>query len=89
MTFKALRAAKAGDAISTSVVDMAEQDLMQGDVTIAVDYSTVNYKDVLAITGRADVIRQFPLIPGIALPGTVEASSYSGIAVGDRVAANK
>ena len=88
MTFKALRAAKIGDAISTSVVEMNEQDLMPGDVSIAVDYSTVNYKDALAISGRADVIRQFPLIPGIDLAGTVEASSYPGIAVGDRVVAN-
>jgi acrylyl-CoA reductase (NADPH) len=88
MAFKALLAAKAGEAISTSVVEMKEQDLMPGDVTIVVDYSTVNYKDALAITGRADVIRQFPLIPGIDLAGTVEASSYPGIAVGDRVVAN-
>jgi acrylyl-CoA reductase (NADPH) len=64
------------------------EDFVPGDVTIAVDYSTVNYKDALAITGRADVIRQFPLIPGIDLAGTVEASSYPGIAVGDRVVAN-
>ena len=61
---------------------------MPGDVTIAVDYSTVNYKDALAVTGRVEVIRQFPLIPGIDLAGTVEASSYPGIAVGDRVVAN-
>jgi acrylyl-CoA reductase (NADPH) len=88
MTFKALLAAKTGEKISTSVVEMTEHDLMPGDVTIAVDYSTVNYKDALAITGRVDVIRQFPLIPGIDLAGTVEASSYPGIAVGDRVVAN-
>ena len=67
MTFKALLAAKTGEAISTRVVEMNEQDLMPGDVTIAVDYSTVNYKDAMAITGRVDVIRQFPLIPGIDL----------------------
>jgi len=88
MTFKALLAAKTGEAISTSVVEMNEQDLMPGDVAIAVDYSTVNYKDALAITGRANVIQQFPLIPGIDFAGTVEASSYPGIAVGDRVVAN-
>ena len=58
------------------------------DVAIAVDYSTVNYKDALAITGRADIIRQFPLIPGIDLAGTVEASSYPGIAVENRVVAD-
>ncbi len=88
MTFKALLATKTDKTISTSLVDMSEQDLMPGDVTIAVDYSSVNYKDALAITGRAEVIRQFPLIPGIDLAGTVEASSYPGIAVGDRVVAN-
>jgi acrylyl-CoA reductase (NADPH) len=88
MTFKALLAAKAGETITTSVVDMNDQDLMPGDVAIAVDYSTVNFKDALAITGRADVIQQFPLIPGIDLAGTVEASSYPGISVGDRVVAN-
>jgi acrylyl-CoA reductase (NADPH) len=67
---------------------MNEQDLMPGDVTVTIDYSTVNYKDALAITGRAPVISQFPLIPGIDFAGTVEASSYPGIAVGDRVVAN-
>ena len=88
MTFKALLATKTGKAISTSVVDMAEQDLMPGDVSIAVDYSTVNYKDALAVTGRGNIIRQFPLIAGIDFAGTVEASSFPGIAVGDRVVAN-
>ena len=88
MTFKALLAEKTGKAISTRVVEMNEQDLMPGDVTIAVDYSTVNYKDAMATTGRAEIIRQFPLIPGIDFAGTVEASSYPGIAAGDRVVAN-
>jgi acrylyl-CoA reductase (NADPH) len=88
MTFKALLATNTNKTISTSVVDMKEQDLMPGDVAIAVDYSTVNYKDAMAITGRVEVIRQFPLIPGIDLAGTVEASSYPGIAVGDRVVVN-
>src|SRR5712672_887739 len=88
MTFKALLAEKTGEKISTKVVEMNEQELMPGDVSIAVDYSTVNYKDALAISGRAEIIRQFPLIPGIDFAGTVEASSYPGIAVGDRVVAN-
>ncbi len=88
MTFQALLATKTGDKVSTSVVKLSEQDLMLGDVTVAVDYSTVNYKDALAITGRGAVIRQFPLIPGIDFAGTVEASSFRGIAVGDRVVAN-
>src|SRR5712675_2629770 len=88
MTFKALLAEKTGEKISTKVDEMNEQELMPGDVSIAVDYSTVNYKDALAISGRAEIIRQFPLIPGIDFAGTVEASSYPGITVGDRVVAN-
>ena len=86
--FKALLAQKTREKISTSVVEMDEQQLMPGDVSVAVDYSTLNYKDALAISGRAEIIRQFPLIPGIDFAGTVEASSHAGIAVGDRVVAN-
>lgn len=88
MTLGALLATKTGEEISTRVVEMNEQDLMPGDVTIAVNYSTVNYKDAMAMSGRVDVIRQFPLIPGIDLAGSVVASSYPGIAVGDHVVAN-
>ncbi|MBN3785612.1 MDR family oxidoreductase [Burkholderia sp. Ac-20353] len=88
MTFKALLANESGDAISTDLVDLIEAELMPGDVTVAIEYSTVNYKDALALSGRAPVIRQFPLIPGIDFAGTVEASSHPGIAVGDRVVAN-
>lgn len=88
MTFKALLATKANAKVSTCIVELQEQDLMHGDVVVAVDYSTVNYKDALAITGRGEVIRQFPLIPGIDFAGTVETSSFPGIAVGDRVVAN-
>lgn len=88
MTFKALLASKTDESVSTEVVELDEQSLMPGDVTVAVEYSTVNYKDAMAVTGRGPVIRQFPLIPGIDFAGTVEASSYPGIAVGDRVVAN-
>lgn len=88
MTFKALLATKTNQTVSTAVVDFSEADLMPGDVTVAIDYSTVNYKDALAISGRAPVISRFPLIPGIDFAGTVEASSHPGFAVGDRVVAN-
>jgi len=88
MSFKALLASKAGDTISTAVVDFEEADLMPGDVTVAVDYSTVNYKDAMALSGRAPVIRKFPLIPGIDFAGVVESSSHPEFAVGDRVLAN-
>ncbi|SDG96860.1 MDR family oxidoreductase [Pelagibacterium luteolum] len=88
MTFKALVATRENEALSTKVTDFDDADLMPGDVTVSVDYSTVNYKDAGALSGRIDVIKQFPLIPGIDLAGTVEASSYPGIAVGDKVVAN-
>ena len=79
MTFKALLATKPGKKIETNLVELDERDLMPGDVTISVEYSTVNYKDALAITGYEDVIKKFPLIPGIDLAGIVKASTYPGI----------
>jgi acrylyl-CoA reductase (NADPH) len=88
MTFNALLATKNGDAISVGVVELTEQDLMPGDVTVAVEYSTVNYKDALALSGRSPVIRTFPLIPGIDLAGVVETSAHPGFAPGDRVLVN-
>ncbi|MGH7118678.1 MAG: MDR family oxidoreductase [Acetobacteraceae bacterium] len=88
MVFKALLATRTAEKISTTLVEMNENDLMPADVTVAVDYSTVNYKDAMALSGHADVIKQFPLIPGIDLAGIVEASSYPGIEIGDRVVAN-
>lgn len=88
MTFKALLTTKTGDTVSTNLVDFDEANLMPGEVAVTIDYSTVNYKDAMAISGRAPVIRQFPLIPGIDFSGTVQASSHAGFAVGDRVVAN-
>jgi acrylyl-CoA reductase (NADPH) len=61
---------------------------MDGDVTIAVDYSTINYKDGLAITGRGPIVKTFPLIPGIDLAGTVEASTSNEFKAGDKVVLN-
>lgn len=88
MSFKALLATRSDDSITAGVVDLTEQDLMPGDVTVAVEYSTVNYKDALALSGRSPVIRTFPLIPGIDLAGLVETSSHPGYAAGDRVLVN-
>ena len=88
MTFKALLATKPGDRIETRVTDFAETDLMAGNVVVDVEYSTVNYKDAGAITGRMPVIQTFPLIPGIDLAGTVTASDDPRFAPGDRVVAN-
>lgn len=88
MTFKALLANRTGEGVATTLVDFDEANLMPGDVTIAIAHSTVNYKDALAISGRAPVIRTFPLIPGIDFAGVVEASSHAAFSVGDRVVAN-
>ena len=88
MKFRALLAAKKGEAISAGSVEMDEQDLMPGDVMVDVAYSTVNYKDALAVTGIGSVIRKFPLIPGIDLAGSVVESSHPGIEAGDRVLVN-
>lgn len=73
---------------SVSTVRLAESDLMEGDVTVAVEATTVNYKDGLAITGRAPVIRRFPLVPGIDFAGTVTASSSPEWKPGDKVVLN-
>lgn len=88
MTFRALWATKSGDAISVDLVDLNDDQLMPGDVTVAVDYSTVNYKDGLAVTGRGSIIKTFPLIPGIDFSGRIEASSNPGFKPGDRVVLN-
>src|SRR6202034_1501804 len=62
--------------------------LMPGDVTVAVEWSTLNYKDGLALTGKSPVVRRFPMIAGIDLAGTVESSSHAGWKAGDKVILN-
>ncbi|CAN5145328.1 MDR family oxidoreductase [soil metagenome] len=87
-TFRAIRLSKTETGQETSFVDLTEADLMDGDVTVRVDYSTINYKDGLALTGKAPVVRVWPLIPGIDFAGIVEKSEHSGFAAGDRVILN-
>jgi acrylyl-CoA reductase (NADPH) len=70
------------------LADFDEANLMDGDVTVRVEWSTVNYKDGLALTGKAPVIRRFPMIPGIDFAGTVESSSHPQWKPGDRVILN-
>ena len=65
-----------------------ESQLPEGDVRIAVDYSTMNYKDSLAISGASPVVRHFPMVPGIDLAGTVTQSSSADFSVGDNVLLN-
>ena len=87
-TFKAMVIEKTESGTKAALTDFDEANLMDGDVTVAVDYSTVNYKDGLAITGKAPVVRKWPIIPGIDFAGVVEASSHAGFAAGDRVILN-
>lgn len=86
--FKAILIKKEGNAQSVEDVELTPADLMEGDVTVAVAHSTVNYKDGLVITGRSPVVRKFPMIPGIDLAGTVEESSNPNFKPGDKVVLN-
>jgi len=84
-TFKAIRIDKADKGQTVALADFDDKDLMDGDVTVRVEWSTVNYKDGLALTGKAPVVRRFPMIPGIDLAGTVEASTNAAWKPGDKV----
>ncbi|MBZ9695274.1 MULTISPECIES: MDR family oxidoreductase [unclassified Mesorhizobium] len=88
-TFKAILVSRdAEKKQSVAVTDLTDADLMEGDVTIAVEATTVNYKDGLAISGKAPVIRRWPLVPGIDLAGTVISSSNPDWRKGDKVILN-
>jgi acrylyl-CoA reductase (NADPH) len=71
-----------------AVKDIDESVLPEGDVTVNVSHSTINYKDALAITGKGPVVRRFPMVPGIDLVGTVEHSESDKFKVGDQVLLN-
>ncbi|MBS0248331.1 MAG: oxidoreductase [Proteobacteria bacterium] len=87
-TFKAMVIEKADSGTKAALADFDEANLMDGDVTVRVEYSTVNYKDGLAITGKAPVVRRFPMIAGIDFAGTVETSSHPDWKAGDKVILN-
>jgi acrylyl-CoA reductase (NADPH) len=87
-TFRALLATEEGERQNVGITDLTEADLMDGEVTVAVEHSTVNYKDGLAITGKAPIIRKFPLIPGIDLAGRVLRSEDPRFRAGDRIVVN-
>ncbi|MEO1543983.1 MAG: MDR family oxidoreductase [Pseudomonadota bacterium] len=70
------------------LTDVAEANLPEGDVTVRVAYSTLNYKDGLAITGKSPVVRSFPMVPGIDFAGTVESSDSPDFKPGDAVVLN-
>src|SRR3982074_3370572 len=85
---KAIVIEKAEGGQTVALTDFDEANLMDGDVTVRVEWSTVNYKDGLALTGKAPVVRRFPMIPGIDFAGTVESSSHAQWKPGDRVILN-
>ncbi len=84
-TFKAIRIDKADKGTTAALTQFDEAELMDGDVTVRVEWSALNYKDGLAVTGKAPVVRRFPMIAGVDLAGTVEQSSHPLWKVGDRV----
>ncbi|USZ50255.1 MDR family oxidoreductase [Halomonas sp. DN3] len=86
--FDAIVIRKEGDTQKAAIESLDDQALPEGDVTVNVDYSTLNYKDGLAITGKGPVVKSFPMVPGIDLAGVVEASQHQDFQPGDRVVLN-
>ncbi len=84
-TFKAIRIDKAEKGTTAALTQFDEAELMEGDVTVRVEYSALNYKDGLVLTGKAPVVRRFPMIAGIDLAGVVEQSSHPQWKAGDKV----
>ncbi|MDC7786825.1 oxidoreductase [Rhodoplanes sp. TEM] len=87
-SFKAIVIRKGEAGQTVGLADFDESELMEGDVTLRVEWSTVNYKDGLAVTGKAPVVRRFPMIAGIDAAGTVETSNHPDWKPGDRVVVN-
>jgi acrylyl-CoA reductase (NADPH) len=89
-SFKALLITRDEDTKRQSVAEstLTPDDLMEGDVDVRVEYSTINYKDGLAITGKLPVVRRFPMIPGVDLAGAVTSSARKDIRAGDKVVLN-
>jgi acrylyl-CoA reductase (NADPH) len=84
-TFKAIRIDKADKGTTAALTQFDETELMDGDVTVRVEWSTLNYKDGLALTGKSPVVRRFPMIAGIDFAGTVEQSTHPKWKAGDKV----
>jgi acrylyl-CoA reductase (NADPH) len=80
---KALVLSKDGDQFNARVAQVDENDLPEGDVTLRVEYSTLNYKDALAITNKSPIVRKWPMVAGIDAVGVVESSSHPGWKPGD------
>jgi len=76
------------DGFTCEIVELSDDDLPEGDVVVDVEYSTVNFKDGLAVTDSSPIVRNFPMVPGIDLAGTVATSDSPEVAIGDRVVVN-
>lgn len=87
-TFRAIQINKTDDKQTAALVELSDADLMDGDVTVDISHSTLNYKDGLALTAKAPIIRKFPLTPGIDFAGTVSASDNPDYKPGDAVILN-
>jgi acrylyl-CoA reductase (NADPH) len=87
-TFKAIVIDKTDAGQTVRLTDFDDEDLMDGNVTVRIEWSTINYKDGLALTGKAPVVRRFPMIAGVDFAGTVEQSSHPAWKPGDKVVLN-
>ena len=86
--FKGILINKDDNGYRAELADIDDSQLPEGDVTLRVSHSTLNYKDGLAITGKGPIVRQFPMVPGVDLAGTVEDSSDPDFKPGDQVVLN-
>jgi acrylyl-CoA reductase (NADPH) len=86
--FSAWVASRGDGGLQVAWTELGEGDLMDGNVTVRVSHSTINYKDALAMTGKAPIIRRWPMIPGVDLAGAVTASSHPDFKAGDEVILN-
>ncbi len=86
--YRAIQITKDADGYQARLAELDDDNLPEGNVTVDVAFSTLNYKDGLAITGKSPVVRKFPLVPGIDLAGTVRDSSHPDVKVGDAVVLN-
>ena len=84
-SFRALLAERDGDDVRRGLRDLRRDDLPEGEVTVRVQWSSVNYKDALAVSPKGRVARDYPLVPGIDLAGEVLAADGAGVAPGDEV----
>jgi acrylyl-CoA reductase (NADPH) len=84
-TFRALLVSKTDTGQKAEIKTLTDADLMEGDVTVRVEHSSVNYKDGLAVTGKSPIIRKWPLIPGVDFAGEVMSSQHASYKAGDKV----